>query len=135
MRLRVLKKKGSETTCETTEKMTRRGRDLSYSNPIIQLPTNQKAPNPALKMPKAVPRRSLDTMVVTADFRMDSCAPMPMPQNTTPVTAKAGALKRNTNGANSMDIAEEMMIAVIPFRSYMRPKKSAESASTPIATE
>jgi hypothetical protein len=41
-----------------------------------------------LKMPKAVPRRSLDTMVVTADFRMDSCAPCRCPRTPLPSPPK-----------------------------------------------
>ena len=102
---------------------------------MIQLPTNQKAPNPALKMPKAVPLRSLGTIVVTADFRIDSWAPMPIPHSITPAMAPTGVPTRNTNGAKNKVIAEEMMIAVIPLRSYILPKYSAESASMPIANE
>ncbi len=67
-----MKKKGSAISWPIIEKRTRASKDLSYSKPMIQLPANQKAPNPALKMPKAVPRRSLGTIVVTADFSIDS---------------------------------------------------------------
>lgn len=75
----------------------------------------------------------LCTIVVTAAFNMDSCAPMPMPQRAIPMSTAGMESNANMRMANGAETSVDHTSARTPFLSYITPKKSAATASTSIA--
>ena len=74
-----------DNTCAPMDISTISGMEISYKTPNRKLPANQKTPKDVSKMPNPVDRCVLGTMVLKADFMIDSCAPMPMPHKMTPI--------------------------------------------------
>ena len=78
-------------------------------------------------------QEALDTMVVTAAFSIDSWAPMPTPHRAIPQSSVGRVPAMNTKKAKGAEIRVENTRAFMPFLSYIKPKTSADTASTSMA--
>lgn len=126
---------GIDKICDVIETKTIVGIELSYSIPSIQLPINQNIPNDVSNIPNPVDLLFLGTNVATADFKIDSCAPIPIPQSATPKIINATEWYKKINSAKNADNKLDKINTLIPNLSYITPNISAAIASINIAPE
>ena len=82
--------------------------------PKTVLPINQKIPNEHSKIPYPVARQYFGTKSVTTAFKIDSCAPMPIPHIAIPIIKSGKELKAKMKIAKLADKIDAITNEKIP---------------------